>query len=179
MIFVSWKNIALPKHLWMKGFYNYAKYTSLTKNVMSYISPILFWTNTFVVIKEIMSSGNVMSRSLVEIYEYIRQTYCFYTQSTRISFYTGDGSSKFLQNTSKCYKCYITWWNSSDDSNLLNQYHQSLKSHIVTDTSHCTFKARINVTLLHVHISYTIEGSMKINYSSWHKLCTTEDLYWK
>jgi len=92
----------------MKGFYtrNYAKYTSLTKNVVPYSSPILFWTNTFVIIKERMSSGNVMSCSLVEIYQYIRGTYCFYIQGKRMSFYTEDGSSKFLQNTSKCY---ITW----------------------------------------------------------------------
>jgi len=79
---------------------------SLTKNVVPYSSPLFVWTNTFVIIKEVMSSGNVISCSLVEIYQCIKRTYCFYIQGKRISFYTEDGSSKFLHNTSKYY---IMW----------------------------------------------------------------------
>jgi len=85
-----------------------------------------------------VSSGNVMSCSLVEIYQYIRQTYCFCIQGKRISFFTEGGRSKFLQNTSKRY---ITWWDNSDDSNLHSQYHQSLKSRIVIGTTRSTYKA--------------------------------------
>jgi hypothetical protein len=90
----------------MKEFNNDAKYTSLTKNVVPYSLPVFFETNTFVIIKKIVSSGNVMSCILVEIYQYIKRNYCFYIQGKRISFYTEDGSNKFLHNTSKYY---IMW----------------------------------------------------------------------
>jgi hypothetical protein len=49
LILGSWKNIALPKRVWITGFYYNKNYTSLTKVVVPYSSSVLFWTNTFVI----------------------------------------------------------------------------------------------------------------------------------